>query len=95
MTPTPPKTGDRFRRGGRNPQGPKTMNESQETVSSGYSRKVVHMDSQQLKQHAQDLCKVMPDKILLRKEEVGIKCHPYLPEGLLTFDSCWEQVIFL
>jgi hypothetical protein len=55
---------------------------------SGHSRVVTHTNSQQLKQHTQDLGKLKPDKVPVWRGEVGTAGRPF-SSGSYTFKSIW------
>lgn len=47
-----------------------------EIASPRYSRVTVNMNSEQLRQHAQGLCKSKPNQIPAQKQNLGIKYSP-------------------
>lgn len=53
-------------------------------------RAVVHLDSQQLWQHLQDLCKLKPDKNSIMDDEGGHESL-LLAVELLATQGCWKK----
>lgn len=49
------------------------MDDNKETLSFGTNRAATHMNSQQLRQHIQDLCEFMSEQTQLPKGELSIQ----------------------
>lgn len=56
----------------------KIVGDYKKAMYSRHSREAAYMNSQYLKQHAQDLGKFKTDRILPWREEVSMKPHQYL-----------------
>ena len=66
------------------------MDDYKKAEYSRHSSAVTYVNSQYLRQDAQDLCKLEPDKILPWRVEVSVKSHHYLKSEPLIASERWR-----